>query len=127
MSPAQVDSSSIRLLLRALDTLEADERTAVLECLLGRALASIEIPDFAPMLTSAESRSMQLAFPARTGAAPPAVDQRMFPVRLPERDHTRLKAWCDIHGFPMAVVVRGLIERFLDQQEQAAGDHAGGP
>jgi predicted DNA-binding protein len=42
----------------------------------------------------------------------------MFPVRLPDRDHRRLKAWCERHNFPMAVVVRGLIERFLDQQEE---------
>jgi hypothetical protein len=41
----------------------------------------------------------------------------MFPVRLPERDHARLRSWCDEHNFPMAVVVRGLIERFLDRQD----------
>jgi hypothetical protein len=40
----------------------------------------------------------------------------MFPVRLPERDHARLKSWCEQH-VPMAVVVRGLIERFLEAQE----------
>jgi predicted DNA-binding protein len=41
----------------------------------------------------------------------------MFPVRLPERDHARLKQWCDNNGFPMAAVVRGLIERFLDERQ----------
>jgi hypothetical protein len=44
---------------------------------------------------------------------------RMVPVRLPEEQYTRFKAWCGEHGFSMAVVVRGLLERFLAQQAAA--------
>lgn len=43
---------------------------------------------------------------------------RTIPVRLPEPLHERLKAWSEEHNFPMAVVVRGLIERFLDDQTE---------
>ncbi len=41
-----------------------------------------------------------------------------LPVRFPETLYERLKAWSEEHGFPMAVVVRGLVERFLDEQHR---------
>jgi hypothetical protein len=44
---------------------------------------------------------------------------RTMPVRFPEQQYQRLKAWCEEHNFPMAVVVRGLVERFLDGQQPA--------
>lgn len=40
----------------------------------------------------------------------------MLPVRLPPELHERLRAWSGEHGFSMASVVRGLVERFLDEQ-----------
>ena len=43
---------------------------------------------------------------------------RTMPVRFPEEQYQRLKNWCAAHNFPMAVVVRGLVERFLDEREQ---------
>lgn len=42
---------------------------------------------------------------------------RTMPVRLPEEHYQRLKDWSESHSFPMAVVVRGLVERFLDDQQ----------
>jgi fermentation-respiration switch protein FrsA (DUF1100 family) len=42
---------------------------------------------------------------------------RTMPVRLPEAHYQRLKQWSEEHHFPMAVVVRGLVERFLDDQQ----------
>jgi hypothetical protein len=45
---------------------------------------------------------------------------RTMPVRFPDRQYQRLKAWCEEHNFPMAVVVRGVVERFLDEQQQPA-------
>ena len=47
-------------------------------------------------------------------------DQILIPVRLAEAQHRRLKEWCAEHDFPMAVVVRGLIDRFLDSTEKRA-------
>jgi len=44
---------------------------------------------------------------------------RTMPVRFPEQQYKRLKAWCEEHKFPMAVVVRGVVERFLDEQQAA--------
>jgi hypothetical protein len=46
--------------------------------------------------------------------------QQMVPVRFPEAQHQRLKDWCASNGFSMVVVVRGLVERFLDDQERRA-------
>ena len=45
---------------------------------------------------------------------------RTMPVRFPEQQYRRLKEWCQAHGFPMAVVVRGVVERFLDEQQRRA-------
>jgi len=53
---------------------------------------------------------------------PPAATSgplRTMPVRFPEQLYERLKAWCEEHKFPMAVVVRGVVERFLDEQQSA--------
>lgn len=43
-------------------------------------------------------------------------------IRLPVEQHTRLREWCNKHNFSMATVVRGLVDRFLEQQ--APGDEA---
>lgn len=49
--------------------------------------------------------------------AVPESDAKMLPVRFPAKTHEQLKAWSEQHGFPMAAVVRGLVERFLDSQQ----------
>lgn len=51
---------------------------------------------------------------------PPRGPLKTMPVRFPEQQYERLKQWCEAHDFPMAVVVRGLVEHFLDQQERRA-------
>ncbi len=45
---------------------------------------------------------------------------QVLPIRLPESLHERLKTWCKANGFSMAVVVRGLLERFLAEQDRSA-------
>ena len=47
-------------------------------------------------------------------------DQQMVPGRFPEPLYRRLKEWCADNGFSMPVVVRGLVERFLEEQDQRA-------
>jgi hypothetical protein len=42
----------------------------------------------------------------------------VLPVRLPADQLERLRSWCSDHGFSMAVVIRGLVDRFLDDQAQ---------
>jgi hypothetical protein len=126
MESSTADAQIGRLLLKAFEGLEPQERAAVLESLVGRALSPSAAPTFFRVPRPPEPPAWEAAFAAPGGwAGPvgeqrmPVGEQRMFPVRLPERDHARLKAWCLRHDFPMAVVVRGLIERFLDRQDQA--------
>jgi hypothetical protein len=45
---------------------------------------------------------------------------QMVPVRLSTEQHERLKQWCHANGFTMAVVLRGLVARFLDAQGRRA-------
>lgn len=54
------------------------------------------------------------------GARSPRSDYQMVPVRLAEPQHRRLKKWCEEHNFSMAVVLRGLVERFLEEQDRRA-------
>lgn len=41
---------------------------------------------------------------------------KVVPIRFPPERYDELKAWCEEHHFPMAAVVRGLVERFLESQ-----------
>jgi hypothetical protein len=58
-----------------------------------------------------ESRVRRLA-----GNLPPTTDSQMVTIRLPATRHAALRDWCAEHGFSMAAVVRGLVERFLEEQ-----------
>ncbi|MGH3681481.1 MAG: hypothetical protein ACRDT2_14715, partial [Natronosporangium sp.] len=50
---------------------------------------------------------------------PVSADSQMVTLRLPATRHAALRAWCAEHGFSMAAVVRGLVERFLEEQATA--------
>jgi hypothetical protein len=50
------------------------------------------------------------------GNLPPTVDSQVVTIRLPTTRHAALRDWCTEHGFSMAAVVRGLVERFLEEQ-----------
>ncbi len=52
-----------------------------------------------------------------TSTLPSGENSQLVTVRLPTDQHARLRDWCSSHNFTMAAVVRGLIERFLDDQE----------
>lgn len=43
-------------------------------------------------------------------------ESQLVTIRLPAERHTQLRTWCSEHGFTMASVVRGLVERFLEEQ-----------
>ena len=56
---------------------------------------------------------------ASTDTATPRQGLLMLPVRLPRDTYEELKTWAADHSFPMSVIVRGLVERFLEQQRAA--------
>lgn len=120
-SPAQC-RKELKLSRQELERMRERPQTRELERRLARAL-----------LTRSYHRDRAAAVLRVTQAAPPGFGppagaaaqfaggpQRAVPVRFPEDQYDRLKDWCARHGFPMAVVVRGLVERFLDDQERRA-------
>src|SRR5215212_700685 len=101
------------LLLKALDSLTAQERRQVLSALVAAAIAPAAASH--PMQTHeppALSTEGWFGQPRKSSGEPPSV----LPVRLPADQLERLRSWCTDHGFSMAVVIRGLVERFLDDQ-----------
>jgi hypothetical protein len=96
------------LLLKALDSLPERDRELVLRTLLTGGITP--------------GRGSQL----RAGRAPVSFPEQIrrqmeqpLLVRLPTDLHVRLRTWATSHGFSMASVVRGLVERFLDDQDAA--------
>lgn len=132
--PATAFSSmdAAALLVQALDQLPPADRDKVYTWLLGTSLQlqpelvgplgqltravrharPAQQQDFA----EAETEVLRSLFRSSGSAA-----QQMVPVRFSAEQHTRLRAWCTEHGFSMATVIRGLVDRFLDGQQAAAG------
>lgn len=70
--------------------------------------------------TAVTARAALPAVPPAYLGAPGQGPLRTMPVRFPEAQYERLKRWCEEHNFPMAVVVRGVVERFLDERQGRA-------
>jgi hypothetical protein len=106
------------LLLKAVGALEPQERDEVLSELLasGAALVATQRLMDVSHTTDARTRTMALRdeLSATLGAASGEV--KMLPVRLPTADYDRLRAFSREHGFSMAVIIRTLVERFLDNE-----------
>ena len=101
------------LMLKALDSLPDEERRQVLSALVSAAIAPAAAAEALrahqpPALTT----ERWFGHPPKSSSGP----QTMLPVRLPADQLERLRSWCTDHGFSMAVVIRGLVERFLDDQ-----------
>lgn len=45
-------------------------------------------------------------------------DLKVLPVRLPSADYEQLREWSREHGFSMAVIIRTLVERFIQDQQR---------
>jgi hypothetical protein len=110
------------LLIKALRSLTAEEQERVMAELLAPRLE-------APAVQTADPLALT---PGATPPHPHLKGEHLFalrqsltmeaggpwqtvPVRLPVELHDRLKQWCQANDFTMAVVLRGLVARFLDQ------------
>src|SRR4051794_25973650 len=101
------------LLLKALDSLTAQERRQGLSALVAAAIA--------PNATTLARTAMPPALSPEDWFSPgmkSSSTTAVLPVRLPADQLERLRSWCTDHGFSMAVVIRGLVDRFLDDQAQ---------
>ena len=108
------------LLLKAIRSLPQGEQDAVMRSLIGRAFAG---PGTPPVHGSdVVPQQMGSDFTVTPGPAFDTSKQMTAPllVRLPADLHDRLRRWSTTNGFSMAAVARGLIERFLNEQERTA-------
>jgi hypothetical protein len=100
-----------RLLLKAVRSLPPEEQDTLLEAMLEPRLAPWPGPGVAdPGLRRGVGVTLPPLGPETGGP------WQSVPVRLSTDQHERLKQWCQANGFTMAVVLRGLVARFLDDQ-----------
>jgi hypothetical protein len=113
-----------RLMVKAVRSLPPEEQDALLEAMLEPRLAPWPGPG-GPGLPSADLLAGQSPVygqdPRYELTLPPLGPEtggpwQSVPVRLSTDQHERLKQWCQANGFTMAVVLRGLVARFLDDQ-----------
>ncbi len=115
-SPAAPPSPAQQLsdLLETLPEADRKRLTAWLLGRLGGARRSL------PWQLSLREHARLTGEPGRlTGALPAGEDSQLVTIRLPAERHAALRDWCTAHEFSMAAVIRGLVERFLEQQQRA--------
>ena len=118
---ASSEETPAELLMRAVGGLSPAERDRVVVWILDR------VPAIQTAGMVSELRQLVVGqFPeAGFGERPTALSARhlslrgghqAIPVRLPSAQHALLRQWCQDHGFAMATVIRGLLDRFLEDQ-----------
>jgi len=116
------ESSPADLLAELLESAPPGARREITAWLLRtqRSPSPVGVPWLAPQVgfpshgqvsADVEDRVRRLA-----GSLPSTADSQMVTIRLPATRHAALRDWCNEHGFSMAAVVRGLVERFLEEQ-----------
>ncbi|MEV6932159.1 hypothetical protein AB0M46_47790 [Dactylosporangium sp. NPDC051485] len=111
-------------LVALLETLPADTRQEITVWLLNRTVpvgrsALLASPDLRGRnLMDAPDLSPAASHGALGGSLPAGEESQLVTFRLPAERHGELRAWCTENGFTMAAVVRGLIERFLEEQQR---------
>jgi hypothetical protein len=116
-----------RLMLKAVRSLPAEEQDQLMEAILEARLApwpgpggpGLPSPDL--LAGRAPGHRIYGQDPRYEVTLPPLGPEtggpwQSVPVRLSTDQHERLKQWCQANGFTMAVVLRGLVARFLDDQ-----------
>jgi hypothetical protein len=125
MSSTPPRDRTSRLVLKAIRSLPQREQDEVLRALIGKAIVAAPPParsgGFRP---APEEPPLHLTDPEVIPAPPFSVTKQVnqpLLVRLPSDLHDRLRLWATEHGFSMAGIARGLIERFLDEQDRKTG------
>jgi hypothetical protein len=123
-----MDDRVAKLLLKAVRGLPEREQEQVMTALVRSAFAE-PLPFTRPVRPPGPPDVLLLS-DAPTMVLPPGLEASgattMLPVRLPPELHERLRAWSTAQGFSMAGVVRGLVERFLDERSGATAPRASG-
>ncbi|MGE5828034.1 MAG: hypothetical protein ACM30G_06665 [Micromonosporaceae bacterium] len=113
-------------LVALLETLPEEERREITAFLLDRsrpaAPSSIGLTLPHMMIARIGDRPPEAERIRRLASALPAgEDSQLITIRLPAERHAELRTWCGEHGFTMAAVVRGLVERFLEEHASGRG------
>ena len=118
------------LIVKALRSLSPEERDQVMAELLDARLQSPPIATPMPLTQSVLPHALprpgeHVAALRESLALEAAGPWQAVPVRLPVELHERLRQWCQANEFTMAVVLRGLVARFLDEYGGPATKPAG--
>jgi hypothetical protein len=111
-----------RLMVKAVRSLPAVEQDKLMEAILEASLAPWPGPGLpSPDVLAGPAQRTYGRDPRFEVTLPPLRPEtggpwQSVPVRLSTDQHERLKQWCQANGFAMAVVLRGLVARFLDDQ-----------
>jgi hypothetical protein len=97
-----------------LETLPAAERQEITAWLFNQRHPAATERAWAAGLRSSQEHASRLTSTLASGE-----ETQLVGIRLPADRHAQLREWCTGHGFTMAAVVRGLVDRFLDQQYPA--------
>lgn len=112
------ETGAENLLLKAIKSLPQDEQDEVLRSIIGQAFGT---PGTSSAIHGVDVFAASPDFTVVPGPPFDVVKQMTAPllVRLPADLHDRFRRWSTTNGFSMAAVARGLIERFLNDQERA--------
>jgi hypothetical protein len=114
-----MDERAAKLLLKAVRTLSEREQDQVLIALFRCVPEPVSFGPSGTFTRRLPGPSVPADVTMYSQSGPPlemSGPAAMLPVRLPPELHERLRAWSSEQGFSMASVVRGLVERFLDEQ-----------
>jgi hypothetical protein len=95
-----------------LETLPSEERQEIAAWLFAGGPQPRTGPWFDPTWSMGTEQILSMG----TVPFPVGENTQLSTVRLPTESHTRLREWCSNNGFTMAAVIRGLVERFLEEQ-----------
>jgi hypothetical protein len=109
-----VRPSPAELVSKLVEGLPEEDRKRVLVWLVERSMGAG--PEFHPAASAVRRELLQVMPEFRAVGEAPRGDYQVVPIRLPTAQHAALRDWCTEHGFSMATVVRGLVERFLDER-----------
>jgi ParG protein len=112
-------------LIELLEGLPATDRKQITAWLLGLQRGTPALSFGAPATPTNWTSEVTVGrlhqlLPRLASALPAGEESQLVTIRLPAERHTQLRTWCAEHGFTMASVVRGLVERFLEEQAPPA-------
>lgn len=109
-------------LVELLETLPAEDRKQITAWLLGlaRGQTALSFSGTPAALAAEAPAGLQPLLPRLASGLPAGEESQLVTIRLPAERHNQLRTWCSEHGFTMASVVRGLVERFLEEQAPPA-------